>query len=123
MGKSDMGYRMRSGHPSMMDYNYFAVRLEFDSIDDKEFRQIVFHSPSTLVNKMEGSSQAYTGGEYDKEKFEVVDGMWDHEHCDICGFSIDENYTCWVNTDRVNILCDECHDHFVQHNKARQATR
>ena len=69
MGKSDGGHRMRSGHPSMVDYNYFAVRLEFDSIDDKEFRQIVFHSLHGLVNKMEGNCQAYTGGEYDKEKY------------------------------------------------------
>jgi hypothetical protein len=113
---------MRSGDPSTMDYNYFSVRLEFDSIDDKKFRQIVLHSLPDLVNKKDGSWKPYTEGEYDEEKFEIVDGMWDHEHCDICNFSIGEDYTYWVNSDS-NILCDECHDHFVQYNRDRQATR
>jgi hypothetical protein len=108
---------MRSGHPSGMDYNYFAIRIQFDSIDDKQFRQIIFQSRPALFNKKEGVCQAYSGGEYDKTQFDLGDRMWDHEHCDICGFSIGENYTCWVNNNYVNILCDECYDHFVEHNK------
>jgi len=113
---------MRSGDSSTMDYNYFSVRLEFDSIDDKEFRQMVFHPLPALVDKINRRWRAYMGGEYDKERFDVVDGMWNHEHCDICNFSVDENYTYWVNRDG-NILCDECHDHFVQQNRNGQATR
>ena len=118
MGKSDGEYRMRSGDPSGMDYNYFAVKLQFDSIDDKEFRQFVFHSRPALVNKEGGAYHAYGGEEYDKTRFDVKNGIWDHEHWDICGFSIDVNYTYWANNDRVNILCDECYDHFAHHNKA-----
>ena len=115
--------KVKSGHPSMMDYKYFAVRIEFDSIEDKQFRQIVFHSRPALFNKKEGLCEAYDGGEYDKAKFDLVEGMWDHEHCNICGFSIREDYTCWVNTNNVNILCDECYDHFVEHDKSMQAKR
>jgi len=114
---------MRSGHPSGMDYNYFATQIQFDYIDDKQFRQIVFQSQPALFNKKEGVCQAYNGGEYDKTKFDLVDGMWDHEHCDICGFSIREDYTCWVNTNNVNMLCDECYDHLVEHDKAIQGRR
>jgi hypothetical protein len=120
-GESQRGYRMRSGHPSMMDYNYFTVRLEFDSIDDTNFKQFAFNPRPALVNKEGGDCYPYGGEEYDKARFDVKDEMWEHEHCDICGFSIDANYTYWANNGRVNILCDECYDHFVQHNKTMRA--
>ena len=113
---------MRSGDPSRMDYNKSFSQLECDELYVKEFRQIVFHPLPALVHKNKGGFRAYTGGEYDEEEYDVIDGMWDHEHCDICNFSIEEDYTYWVNSDN-NILCDECYDHLVQYSKDKQATR
>jgi hypothetical protein len=30
----------------------------------------------------------YEGGDYDAERFTIEKGVWDHEHCKVCGVSI-----------------------------------
>ncbi len=77
---------MRSGCVSGIDYNNFVVKIEFDSIDDKQFRQTVFHPLPALVDKVNKGWSAYRGGNYDRTKFEVIDGKWDHDHCYMCYF-------------------------------------
>lgn len=56
--------------------------------------------------------------EYDPEKFseveyDVVPGMWDHEHCAICYAKIQEGDAYWQNSQR-QILCPDCHAKFLQ---------
>jgi hypothetical protein len=34
-------------------------------------------------------STPYTGQPFDSEEYELVEGGWDHEHCDVCWARID----------------------------------
>jgi hypothetical protein len=52
----------------------------------------------------------YEGGEYDRSRFSVTKGGWDHEHCKRCNVTIESMTRCWVTTDEPYILlCDGCH--------------
>jgi hypothetical protein len=55
-------------------------------------------------------SKDYHGEPYDETKFDLVEGMWDHEHCSVCWFRITDGYTYWENTKRIKLLCDACHE-------------
>ena len=48
--------------------------------------------------------------EYDATKWQVENGAWDHEHCDLCEENIPAMTLCWVTKyDPYVILCDACH--------------
>lgn len=48
--------------------------------------------------------------EYDPTKWQVEKGIWDHEHCDLCGESVLAMTLCWVTKyDPYVLLCDACH--------------
>jgi hypothetical protein len=48
----------------------------------------------------------------DPERFEVVEGGWDHEHCDVCRVTIEDGDPYWPNEDeevgQVD-LCGKCY--------------
>jgi hypothetical protein len=58
----------------------------------------------------------YTGGPYDPNMWEVVEGGWDHEHCSVCGARIIDGDWYWANEDRGNEvdLCEACHPRVMQ---------
>src|SRR5262249_35425295 len=37
----------------------------------------------------------YEGGPYNKQRFSLVKGGWDHEHCTRCGATIEPMTLCW----------------------------
>ena len=84
---------------------------------DKDFDQVDFSSSPALISKklVKGHRmwKAYKGGNYNQEEFDLVEGLWDHEHCSLCEFKIMDGHTYWHNEDRIQLLCDECHDHFL----------
>ena len=108
----------RSGDPAI-DRNAAYYRRTWKETIDKTFRQTVFHPCPALVQKelVNGHRmwQPYEDGDYDKAKYDVVEDMWDHEHCSICNFRIIAGHTYWLNERRVRLLCDECYDHFTSH--------
>ena len=59
----------------------------------------------------------YTGQRYDPAKFELVEGGWDHEHCDVCSVRIEEGNTYWPNEDeevgQVD-LCETCYPRVME---------
>jgi hypothetical protein len=57
--------------------------------------------------------EPYSGQPFDPEEKRLVQGVWDHEHCGVCFYSIGEGETYWENTDHF-ILCDACYDHYVR---------
>jgi hypothetical protein len=111
----------RSGDRAI-DRNDAYYRRTWEDILDKTLCQTVFQPSPALVQKelVNGHRmwQPYEGGDYDKEKFDLVEDMWDHEHCSICNFRIVAGNTYWFNQGRVRLLCDECHDHFARHTES-----
>jgi hypothetical protein len=107
---------MRSGDPTINRHDDY-YRSRFTEIVDKNFAVETFHAYPALVSKEPVNGHRmwspYYGGDYDKEKFDMVDGMWDHEHCSICESKIRDDNSYWSNGKRVRLLCDECHDYFI----------
>ena len=108
---------MKSGDPSIArDTEYY--RKAFSEILDRNFVQRTFSSHAALVAREPVNGhrmwQDYHGEPYDASKFELVEGKWDHEHCSICWFTINDGHTYWENGNRIKLLCDACYEAFVE---------
>jgi hypothetical protein len=104
---------MKSGDYSVSrDTDYY--RKAFAEISDSNFVQRAFSSHPALVAKEPVNGHRmwkdYHGEPYDTSKFDLVEGMWDHEHCSVCWFTIKEDYTYWENEKRIKLLCDACYE-------------
>src|SRR5262245_40066827 len=44
-------------------------------------------------------SKPYTGEPFDPEEYELREGDWDHEHCDVCWFKVEDGTRYWPNVD------------------------
>jgi hypothetical protein len=104
---------MKSGDYSISrDDKYHSD--EFAEIADREFVQRTFTTHAALLAKerLNGCTvySDYHGEPYDNSKFDLVEGGWDHEHCSICFFTIKDGHTYWQNTNRIELLCDPCHE-------------
>jgi hypothetical protein len=57
-------------------------------------------------------SRPYTGEPFDPEEWELREGGWDHEHCEVCWATVSEGMSYWPNVDpevgQVN-LCEACY--------------
>ena len=106
---------MRSGDYSI-SYDDEFYRNEFARIMDRHFEQRSFSIRSALVSKQPVNGNRiikdYHGGDYDKSIFDLVENMWDHEHCSVCYFKIKDGYTYWENKDGIILLCDACYEAF-----------
>ena len=49
----------------------------------------------------------YEGGAFNKERFSLSKGAWDHEHCGHCGDRIEPMTPCWVTRSGRHVLLDE----------------
>lgn len=53
----------------------------------------------------------------DPTRFEVIEGGWDHEHCDVCWARIEDGDTYWPNEDeeagQVD-LCEKCYPRVME---------
>jgi hypothetical protein len=107
---------MRTGDPKL-NRNDAYYNSRFAEIVDKIFTLETFHPYPALVSKVPVNGhrmwKPYYGGDYDKEQYDPVEGMWDHEHCSLCDFKIEDGHSYWTNGNRVRLLCDECHDFFI----------
>jgi hypothetical protein len=57
-------------------------------------------------------SKPYAGEPFDPEKFELLEGGWDHEHCDVCWAKVVDGMAYWpnVNPDVGQVdLCEACY--------------
>jgi hypothetical protein len=52
----------------------------------------------------------FEGGPFNAERFTLLKGAWDHEHCTRCGSTIEPMTLCWVTESEPFALLDEdCH--------------
>jgi hypothetical protein len=56
-------------------------------------------------------SMPYTGEPFDPEEYELVEGGWDHEHCDVCWAKIVDGMSYWPNANPPPYvdLCEACY--------------
>ncbi len=102
---------MKSGDFSVTrDGDYY--RKQFADVADRSFVQRTFASHAALVAKTKRMWTDYHGQAYEESEFDLVEGMWDHDHCQICWFRITDGFTYWENSNRVKLLCDACHEAF-----------
>ncbi len=104
---------MKSGdYSASRDTDYY--RRAFSEIADRNFVERTFFSHPALVAKEPADGrrmwQDYHGEAYDTSKFDLVEDMWDHEHCSVCWFTIKDGYTYWENGNRIKLLCDACYE-------------
>jgi hypothetical protein len=109
---------MKSGDYSIPRDDEYHQNL-FSQITDRAFTQRTFSLRPSLVAKEPVNGlrlwKDYDGEDYDPSKFTLVEGMWDHEHCFVCWFTIKEGFTYWENTKRVKLLCDACYEALSPH--------
>jgi hypothetical protein len=108
---------MKSGDFSISrDDAYYGKA--FSEVKNHPYRQRTFSARAALVAKETVNGRRiwknYDGGSYDPTQFELVEGMWDHEHCSICFFTITEGFTYWESDSRIKLLCDACHEAFLK---------
>jgi hypothetical protein len=49
----------------------------------------------------------YEGGPFNEERFSLIKGAWDHEHCSRCREQIKPMTLCWVTESGRYVLLDE----------------
>jgi hypothetical protein len=55
----------------------------------------------------------YDPARFSIEEYEVVEGMWDHEHCSVCWQKIQTGNPYWLNSQNF-ILCPGCCEKFQE---------
>jgi hypothetical protein len=108
--------------PDRPDYSrvYFDpsyVDRAFESIRDARFVHKVF-SPGACLEAIGPDpsgwveSIAYTGGDYDPDKYRLIEAGWDHDHCFICWQRIEPGDPYWANAvpGTCPDLCEYCYD-------------
>ena len=55
----------------------------------------------------------YDSAKYSEADYDLVPGMWDHEHCAICFGKIQEGDTYFQNSQK-HILCPSCYKKFQE---------
>ncbi len=70
-----------------------------------------------LVSR-DGSEMAlYTGQKYDRDKYELAEDIWDHDHCELCTATIsndgykDELQEAYSNG--TDWLCPKCYERYI----------
>ena len=105
------------------------ARRRLRYMKDFHFAVRVFKAyPSLQTRESENgwfTSKPYRGRKYDEKKWRIVEGGWNHEHCNLCTKSIDEGDTYWANRRKVQILCQSCFKLFREtiERKARTTPR
>jgi hypothetical protein len=63
------------------------------------------------------ASKPYTGGPFDPEEYELREGGWDHEHCDVCWATVTDGMAYWPNVDPAAghvDLCEACYSRVMR---------
>jgi hypothetical protein len=81
----------------------------------RDFTSHVFIPKAAMVSKQPVNGHRmwteYDATKFTEEEYEIVPGMWDHEHCAICFADIREGDTYFQNSQR-RILCPDCRAKF-----------
>ncbi len=108
---------MRSGDKDIVRGEKW-LQSNYDDLSDHNFAQVIFKSIDALelIERPNNNRvcKAYHGGRYDKSKYKLVTGLWDHEHCSICYSTIMTGNSYWISANKKEFLCDECYDFYIK---------
>ncbi len=99
------------------DYNDQYWRDALGESPARDFKHQIFACRSAMVKKKpvnghrmwtEFDPTTFSDAEYD-----IVPGMWDHEHCCVCWDSIKQNDSYFENSQK-RILCPNCYEAFTK---------
>jgi hypothetical protein len=64
-----------------------------------------------------GTASLYVGQQYDPAYYDLVHGGWNHDHCEICWWTLsdggDEEHSVGY-TDGQRWICSECYNQFIE---------
>jgi hypothetical protein len=97
------------------EYDEQVWRDALGNAPARDFASRVFVSKPAMVKKEPVNGHRmwteYDPAKFSEEEYEMVPGMWDHEHCRVCWQKIQEGDTYWQNSQR-QILCPSCYETF-----------
>jgi hypothetical protein len=87
---------------------------EWETFRRCRFVRKTFHPYPCLARPLDeegGTLYApYRGQPYDENQKELVEGGWDHEHCDVCNSRITDGDAYWTNDGPEHVdLCTACY--------------
>lgn len=92
--------------------NLSVLWTELEWARKTEWTKSLWKSKPALVEINGNSSRPYVGQNFDEKHFEIKEGEWTHEHCDICTAGIyDENEVIYVSNNET--ICENCHQDFI----------
>jgi hypothetical protein len=53
----------------------------------------------------------YDADNFSDAEYEIVPGLWDHEHCTVCWLKIQKGDAFWQNSED-HVLCEGCYELF-----------
>jgi hypothetical protein len=97
------------------DYNHQEWRDALGDTPARDFRRRIFSCSPAMVKKQPVNGHRmwteYDPATFSDAEYDIVPGMWDHEHCSVCGEKIQEGDTFWQNSQKL-ILCLTCYAKF-----------
>lgn len=91
---------------------------------DAEIQEVMSRTGMSRWYPVEGGHRLlilYEGGPYRPERFTLLKGGWDHEHCSRCRDGIPPMTLCWVTREDPYVLLDEkCYRHVFGDAVARE---
>ena len=93
------------------------IRDAVDSCRSRSWTYAVWRPRSALVDRS-GGVREYTGQAFDPVDFELVEGGWTHDHCEICWSSLHESedsvHGAGFTADGRTWLCSECYGKLIE---------
>ena len=85
---------------------------------DREIEELTARTGMSRWNPIAGGHRVlilYEGGPFNKKRFTLAKGAWDHEHCSRCGATIEPMTLCWVTRAGPHVILDEKCYRLVEH--------
>jgi hypothetical protein len=103
-------------HGSVWDHSHVRERIADARV--VTWQKARWQARPALVGKIYRTSRPYTGQPFDSKDYDLVPGGWNHDHCDICWWTLSasEKEECGTGyTDGLgNWLCTECFQQFIE---------
>ena len=115
---AQLHFRRRKAQKQVSEPQDIRVRVsaeEWETFRRCRFVQRTFHPyPCLVIEPLndEGGSlwKPYRGEPFDPAVYELIEGGWDHEHCDVCYAHIVDGNEYWANDGPEHVdLCIVCY--------------